>query len=490
MTVSVIAAALLFALPDRSEESVATQPYRVTVWLDIESHPRFSPALRSWLVQRLHANTRRAIGNAWELTISNRPPALSAMQNPTTKELRELNLGADKLVWLRIHSSRDDVSGSFVRLLVSEYDFLFDDWSVPSIQEVRTLDRLADDLFDAVCGQFRPHAHVLGLNEDGKVEIQLKGLALQPSNSPSPLAPDGMPFRVFREYKEKDEVIALTEVPYTFLLYREASRDRSLARCDLVSALRSPLSRRTRRRARMLALGASRSAQVVTQVHFVTGEEKLPVVGLEVSLRPQDRRARVPIGTTDQHGGVVVTPVRLASEIGQDVPANRMFELQLSTGDAVVASFPLLPGETADLEVAVQVDPLLTEVSGLVIGLHDQLLDAVVARKVLSTQLEKLASENNVDEAQQIAEKLSQQPNLTFFEGKLKSIKQHVEQRSKELERPSLGGTISKLFVQTENLLKKFAPDLLDRKVQIATEVKPAPAKENAESKSPAEEKQ
>lgn len=469
MQLAAIVLSLITALPKEQIETVATEPYRVTVWLDLEPDPRFTPGLRVWLHQRFRANTQRSLGSAWQLTLADRPASLPARQLPTTKELLSLDLQADKLIWLQVSAIGDLASNTFARIVAYEYDFRFDDWSVPEHRDVRSVVRLGDALFEAACSQFRPHATVIGLDADGKVQMQLKGLALQPVESTHPLAPDGMPFRVFREYKEKDQVISVDEVPYTFLLYRSAARDRLTARCDLVSALHSPLSRRTRRRSTLYALGSSRSAQAATQVQFVTGEEKLPVVGLEVSLRPQDRRAHVPVGTTDQHGMIRIRPVRLASELGQDVPENRMFELRLSTGDAVVASFPLLPGETDDLEVAVQVDALLTEVSGMIVGLQDEMLDAVVSRRVLGTQLEQLAEANDIDQAKQVAEKLSTQPNLAHFENRLKEIKDYAEKRRQELERPTLGGAISRLYVQTENLLKKFGADLLDRKIQVAS---------------------
>lgn len=458
------------ALPEKNARNPAEQPYRIHVWMDFEQHPRFSHGLRNWLEQQFRTHADRYLAGAWQLKFDKRPENISAANLPTTKQLVELDLQADKLLWIQIASraSAESSNRSAVRIAAWEYDFRFDDWCGPGEIIATVDDKLGDQLFLAGYQQFRPHAVVIGPDENGKIEIQIQGLALQPADSARPLAPAGMPFRVFREFRSSDGTVTLTEIPYTFLLYRNPGRDRVTAYCDLVSALRSALSRRTRSRATMLALGSSQAATATTRVRFVTGKDETPVVGLEVSLRPQDRRARVPVGTTDHQGQIVVAPVRLASEVGQDIPHTRMYELRLSTGDAVIASLPLIPGETDDLEVPVQVDPLLTEISGMVVGLQDELLDAVVARKVLSTQLEQLASEGQVEQAQEVAKQLNKESDLEYFQKKLQEIKAHAERRREELERPTLGGTIARLFVQSENLLKKFGNELVGRQIQVS----------------------
>src|SRR5690606_31260106 len=118
---------------------------------------------------------------------------ISAANLPTTKQLVELDLQADKLLWIQIASraSAESSNRSAVRIAAWEYDFRFDDWCGPGEIIATVDDKLGDQLFLAGYQQFRPHAVVIGPDENGKIEIQLQGLALQPADSARPLAPAG-----------------------------------------------------------------------------------------------------------------------------------------------------------------------------------------------------------------------------------------------------------------------------------------------------------
>lgn len=307
---------------------------------------------------------------------------------------------------------------------------------------------------------------------DGKVPVTLFGLALQPRNSDYPLAEPGTPIRVYRDFLSRDKKKTRTEIPWTFLIYRQPEAGGLLARCDVMSALRNPLTMRTRRRVQMPAIGAGATELTATDLRFVAGPDAVPVTGYEIAIRAQDSKATVNLGNTDHRGRITVDRSVLGA-FGGPTDAVRTVQVLLVAGQTVIASFPMVPGEKDFRQISVRIDPLVAEVNGRVMALQDSVVDTVARRAILQRRLDLYQKKNNIDMAKKVAKDINSLPDRASYEKKIADIRTWAEARAKAAKRP-LGSPVNKLLLQTEKnvIANNFDKEKVEVTEQITVEKK------------------
>lgn len=465
--------------------SPATTPYRIELWLDFEDHPRFPPEYRTAVADELRKLAHRLMGEAWQLEIRQSPPGTSFENPPPAAELAESKSRLDKILWLNVAAGhhRLDYGRSTVPVRAREHDAELAEWTPILTIDVSPGPTLARSLFEAAYRQFRPIVEFTGRATSKTIDATIFGQALLPINGPMKLVEPGTPFRIFREMTTKESEIVRSEIPWSYLIYRGPDRYGEQSKFDIVSGLRNPLALRSRRKSRVLGLACTESPDATTTIRFVAGQENRPIVGFEVVAKPQDQSAEVSIGNTDYEGRITIRPIQLSTERTRPTHP-RILEVSLLAGRSILARFPLVPGINEELTVRARLDPLLTDLSGQVLALQDEVVDVVARRALLQRELERHAEKQNLDQAKRVADTMNGLPGKVEFEEKLEAIKQNTEERARVAKRTNLGPAINRMFMQTELLIQRyFQTDKVE--IELAEEKAPANS-ENADA--PAEE--
>lgn len=466
-----------------------TKPYRIALWLDFEDHPRFLENYRAAIRSEIATLSRRLMGEAWQLELGESPQGLSIDNPPPPEQLDAYRAKFDKILWLVINAGHDrfDYGRSSVPIRAREYDFQFAEWSPLVTQDVSAGPTLARSLFEMAYRQFRPIAVFTGRATSKSIEATLRGQSLMPQGGPMPLVTPGTPFRIIRELTDKDDKIIRTEIPWSYLIYRGPDTYGQQSRFDIVSGLRNPLAQRSRRRSRVLGIACSHFPDATTTIQFVAGKENRPIVGFEVVARPQDQSAEINVGNTDYEGRIRLRPIQLSTE--RAMPAHaRVLEVSLLAGRSILARFPIVPGVQKELTVRARLDPLLTDLSGQILALQDEVVDVVARRSLLQRQLEKHAEKQEIDQAKKIAETINKLPDKTRFEEKLEAIKSSTEERARIANRTNLGPAIDRMFMQTDLLVQRyFQTDKVEVQLAEEKEVSPATSEREPEKEAAAQ---
>lgn len=474
---------VIAAAPDPAgfEAPPAEVPYQVHGWLELPADPRIPVWRRGDLRYELARTIDRLVGRAWVFQYGEPPPAADPARPPSAEEMKTLAKGADKVLWVRIRPKESPrAEAPHFQATLREYDALLEEWGPLRQADVDAGPELCRDLFDLMLEQFRPVAFLSSAESAQKCRGAVKGLALVPRADAPALVAGGRPFRVYREFFSKGARTARVEVPWTYVVFRAPTEYGYLGEFDVLSGLRNPLTGRTRQRSRLVAIAVGPFGDAITELQYVTGPEKRPVVGYAVTVRPQEQSTSVSLGNTDHRGQIAIRPVRLASDpVG--VFRDRVLFVNLLAGKYVAASFPLVPGEQPRMSVRVQVDPILTDASGRVLALQEEVVDVVARRIILQRRLEKAAQANDIAAAKRLEGEINALPDKAAFEKRLAEIKNRAEEQRKAADRKTLSVAVGRLFLQTESLLGEY---FKNEKVSVSLTETPAPEeKPDAEKK-------
>ena len=488
------------------------RPYRIRVWLEYPRESQLSQSLKVRIVEGVRNLSQRYCGGGWELGFEPVPAQWAGGTLPSKDWLAENRDGFDKILWVTVGSAARIGERPSARLPVAvrEYDHEFADWGMPGTAEQWSGPEVPEAVFDLMRRQFRPLADVVDVKVDPQTDaivdvvLSVRGLALQPADSAKPFVPAGTPFKLYKDVtktvpaKFLDKVVATGEVlqveegvrrsrrrdeadeelkkvydvtkrfqtPYTYLVLKGVSRYGFVADSELVSAQRSPISKRERRRSRVHCIAAVQRQGGTTRLEFVDASrpDRPPVTGYVVALRPQGMDSPLTVGATDYRGSITLDNAPLASEVVADPNAARVLEVYLLAGRAVLARFPLVVGDEDVIRLPVRVDELVTEVSGLVQSIWHDAADVVAHRRILEQRLafweeqqEQTEDQEKIDyirgEVVKVAQQINAMPDKKEFDARVEEVKQYIDRRREEQDRKRQGRAIRVLLAQTENLL-------------------------------------
>jgi hypothetical protein len=481
VTIGILLLTLIAADPAaaRKEPSMAEQPYRIRLWLNLEKHPRFTSATQANLQYETARLSNRLLGRAWNLEMSAPPAGLMLDPPPATEALKSHLAGKDKLIWIEADARPRESSRDWTRIpvLAREYDVELNQWGPPLHDELRGGASFASDLFLLAFRVFRPTAMIPKPSSALTVDAIVRGLALAPDDGAFPLAAVGSPFHVYREFYDKEKFVSRSDVSWTYLTFAKRMTGGFAGQFEVDSGLRNPLGQRTRKKSRLVAIATGEIKNGVTTVRFVTGKDQRPVAGLQVLARPQGSGSTIALGNTDHRGEIDVRPVRLSTETA--APSGpRLVQVTLIAGRNPLASFPLLPGDPDRLTVRVTVDPFLTELNGRILALQEEVVDTVAKRTLNLKRLETLAAKKDLVAAKKTVDEINQLPGRAVFDEKLAKIKALAEERRKESKRPTLGFAVQRMFNQTDYMLgEHFKADKVSINFDVdeKADAKPSP---------------
>jgi hypothetical protein len=456
------------------------RPYRIRAWLEVDAE--LPKEIETSIRGDLAAFVESYLGRAWQFEIAKPPESVTTGKLPTNaKPTGALSTSAasaqsssasatsgdvssdsaglvvpgddyDKTFRIQIQNETDRARfGRSVILEVQEFDSATEQWGPTARRSLRLDERLTWLVFETVYGQFRPTGIVSSREDDEMVLLQIRGFALQSGADALPVVPTGMPFRVYREFRTRGKPPLRTEVPWTYLVYREPAADKLKARCDVASSLRHPLSARTRGASRLVAIASSVAEGAQTTVRYVTSDsEPRPIVGVEVYIRLFDRPATFPIGSTDRDGNIVVRTDNIP------IAANRPVYLVLGSTTVSQWAFPLVPGDRERIEAAVHIEPWLIELDSRIRALQDEIVDTVARRNLLNVRLRQLAEQNAGDEAKKAASEINALPDRDSFAEKLAELTRFAEERRQAAKMPIIPAAANRLLLQTQSLIDEY----------------------------------
>jgi hypothetical protein len=199
--------------------AIASQPYRIRIWLTIADHPRVTPGLRQGIVDEIQAASDRYLGSSWDLSYASPPadapisPDAPLEDMPDVKKLGADYANVDKVFWadISVDASRSGLPPFTVT--VREYDAEFNRWG-PAVQRTLAPDEpLPVNVFRLLHRQFRAVIGVIGLGEQKQLRVVVKGAALQSPDSPYPLLAFGAPLKITKDYFKNENLIIRYDIP-------------------------------------------------------------------------------------------------------------------------------------------------------------------------------------------------------------------------------------------------------------------------------------
>jgi hypothetical protein len=296
---------------------------------------------------------------------------------------------------------------------------------------------------------FRPIAEV-GSAGAGDTSLTVQGADLDAADPIGAVAPVGsvfVPFRVFQ--RANGAVVRLDLIQYSYL--RIKSVDGSTARCDIISSLRDPLSRRVVGRNKLIALGVKPSAEP-TRFRFITNERlPKPIAGYTLTVRDVPDGPPREVGTTDREGRIVVPPGMAEGLV--------VFRLLAGNIEPLV-EFPGMPGETA-VERVLKVDPKAATVAleTKLNALKDQVIDLVAIRARLEARMKARAEGEAWDEVKSLLDEYKKLPPKSGFVEQVKKLRDDATAQQQATKKAILTKTAQAQLADAEALVTQYLDD-------------------------------
>ncbi len=447
-----------------SAEELGARPYKIRVWVAVDPKARLDEKGLDGLLSSWYALTQRFVGPPWEIDVAEGPGPLlggdidAVQPDAVVKPAQEVDKG-----WL-IAIGPDGKDGYI--LAGREFDATSLRLS-PTIRHhaphpadaPRVLLNLTLELFSPVAD--------IGEQVGGGVKINVQGASLPTGDPIGRVVAKGSSFRIVRiSYasdgsiaRSKDGRPAIKDVPHAFLRIEEM--DGPVARCAIVSGLKSPLTRQARS-SRVIALGI-KPANNPTRFRFVVPPEgkrdpadrteptpPKPAAGYVLTVRNLPDGSPREVGITDREGRIVL-PAGFS---------DRLISLRLLAGsNEPLVEIPVMPGETAGEQVVpVQPKPEAVALESAVDAIRDELIDLVGIRARLIARIKSRTEAANWEDARTLIAQFHKLPTRKDFEERIGKMRQKAaaDQRELKLRRPILTKTAQAQLADAEGLFDHF----------------------------------
>lgn len=427
---------------------LAGRPYTIHVWAEAEPAARLDAKGKAELLDSWRGYVERFIGAPWEVTIrtDSGPFALGGLESIQAADLKPLGTGIDKLWMIRM---APNPAGGY-RFAGREYDTTTGDLG-PYCEVVALYPAdAARRLLKLSLILFRPFAEV-GSAGVGDTSLTIQGSALTAADPIGKVAGVGSvftPFRVFQ--RPTGAVIRLDMIRYSYLRVR--SMDGSSARCDIISSLRDPLSKRVVGRNALIALGVKSSA-VPTRFRFLTNAKEAPepVAGYTLTVRDVPDGPPREVGTTGRDGRIVVPPGMAENLV--------IFRLLAGNIEPMV-EFPGVPGETEE-ERIIKVDPKAATVAleTKLNALKDQVVDLVAVRARLEARLKARADGEAWGEVKTLLDEYKKLPAKSGFVERVNALREAAMAEQQATKKAILTKTAQAQLADAEALITRYLDD-------------------------------
>lgn len=422
--------------------------YRVQVVLTFGRDGTQDLEFRRGTVARLQESINRSIGPAWNCRVSEEssgsPEAIAAVARLSASELlqRFPEQKVDKVYLLAI----DGGSAGF-RIAGREWDAVTRDVTPP--QHSQAVERR--DVPPAALGLlhhlFRPLL-VLEPTRWGGLSCRAKGGELaDPAGDWNPLAA-GRLFEPYFRYLTKERTVERVQrVPWTYVMPTDP--ERSVADCQVITGLRSPLSGR-RRRVETVALGIRRHVDQTSLRLLRYPPLSKPLPGVELELVRGEGRASM-MFVSDRAG-----IVRLPGTIEGEAP---YFWLNARSGQAWLARVPYIPGLRREETLELPDDSPRLRAEGELALLQAELVDTVARRAVLAATARARSKDKRWKEMDDAIREVRELPRAEKFASELNTIRVRYVREAREAKDRAAEARVVKLCADTGDLIRHYLDD-------------------------------
>ena len=430
------------------QPEIDEKPYRIRTWLAVAPEAALDAQGRAAWLEEWSQLLSRFVGQPWQVELAEGAGPLLAgtLEELQPQAVEPLAKGFDK-AWLIVVDRLEQTDG--YRLSAREYDSATGLLSLVFSRSVRSYVDAPRALLDLSLDMFSPTAEIQGQSEGG-VSIRVRGASLPASNPVGRVVKPGSVFRASRViYNPDGSVRQISSIPRTYL--RVESISSGIARCQIISRLRDPLTRLIRGKYKVVAVGLKPSA-LPTRLRFQTSPpDNRPAAGYTIAVRSAPKGPSRIIGTTDREGRIVLEP--------HFVEGLAMVRL-LAAGVEPLDDFPIMPGEQAE-ERLVIIDPKSDAVAleSQVVAIRDVVVDEAAKRARLEALIKPRAESENWDEVRLLLDEYKKYPKKTAFQENLESLRTAAQTKQNELRRPVLTRTALQLLSETSSLVERYIDD-------------------------------
>jgi len=469
--VAVVATGFLLASAAAAQESWEFSPYKVRVWVAIDSSAGLTPAYRKQLDKTLEQRAESQMPAVWDLSTSSPPGALAAAMSLDLNSVQRADvervaadvLDCDKLMLLSVRAT----SRAF-QVQAREMDGRTRRFGPVIERSVRQLRMLDAECFSAILSAFGAMVRIeQGEGRHLTVRLRAGGLITDRA-SPAYIAEGDVLQPVIRRNDRLGQPTSINVVQWTYLqVERRSEINPNLLEVYVHSGWRSPIRGNTGSRREQYAF-VIRPTHVSTNLLVEArplrrGDEPYPLEGMEIyskrpsteppSQLPEERQAaekRNPpeyLGRTDWRGAVAIPR--------GDLPLRLLY---IKNGSQLLARLPIVPG--LDLSQVAQVpddDPRL-QAEGYIKGYNGELTDLVAQRQMYATQIRKRLAEGQVAEAEKLLERFRELPSRNNM------VRELDQQQTRQKTSPTrtVQQRIERLYADTRKMVTKYLDPSLD----------------------------
>jgi hypothetical protein len=447
LVIVALAALAIGADAPASRPAWERRPYAIRAFVAFDPAARLDGASQAAARDAWLDLARRFVGAPWALEVRPAEGALAVapLDALTPADVLPVAAGADKAWVIRVGS--DGRSGAV--LAGRDLDVATGRLGPLRTREAPDRADLPRALLHFSLDLFTPTAEVLA-TLGNVVQLSVQGAALTPADPAGRVVAPGGTFVAVRLFEATAKRPAqAVPVPWTYLTVEEV--DGPVARCELLSALRDPLSKRVAGVYRLLAVGA-RPAPIPTRVRFVTRPpNSVPAAGYSLAVRQRKDGPERPAGTTDREGRVVLPPG------AADRP---LIARLLGGGVEPLVEFPILPGETAD-ERVLRIDPLERTVAleSRLDALRDELVDVIAKRARLEARIKARAEGNAWPEVKALLDEYRRLPSRKAYADRLAALREEAKREQEQAKVAVLTRTALARLDDTEGLIARYLDD-------------------------------
>jgi hypothetical protein len=427
-------------------ESLDRRPYKIRAWVAVDPRARLDEVGRDRLISGWQGLVRRFVGAPWDLEVAagDGPLATETLEALKPSQVAPLAADCDK-AWI-IQIEAEDMGFAFT---AREYDVVTRRLGPACRRPApfpadasRALLVLSQDIF-------APTAEI-GPKVGGGVQITVRGASLPAASPAGRIVKPGSVFKPLRiYYKDDGTPLKIEEIRRSFL--RVLALDGPIARCDIVSSLRDPLSGRVVRKNALVALGV-KPASIPTRLRYIEdGPDKRPVAGHTLTAKTVPDGTPQEVGTTDREGRVSVE-----SGFSDGLVIFRLLAANIEPID----EFPAMPGETlTERTVVVRLKPETVALETELNSLRDELIDLVATRARIESRLKARAEGDKWDEVETLLDEYRKLTPRDEYVNRLAKLKDDAAHRQAETKKAILTKTAQTLVTDTQALIDRYLDD-------------------------------
>ncbi len=359
----------------RSTEPLERQPYRIVLHFGCHPSSRIDEARRSDLLRDWQVLVRRFVGAPWLVSIATASSPLLDLDLENPDPAAFASVGDYDKVWI-IHADRPDL-GSGLVFTGREYDVATRRLGPLQRRNVESLANAPRALLESALDLFSPTAVING-QEGGRALLTVRGATIEPASPIGRVVSKGTVFQPVRLIALEKTKIVVRTIALTYL--QVESVEGPIARCNITSAFRDPLTQRVAQANTLAAVGI-KPGKSPLRLRFVTTPGNGPAAGYTLTARLVPNGQTRELGVTDRGGRIVLQPGF----------ADGLVILRLLAGNVEpVREIPIMPGESSE-ERVIPFKPLPLTVAleaRVRTRLRDEVVDLVALRARLEARME------------------------------------------------------------------------------------------------------